>query len=245
MCRCLSAHGPRLGLPWSIPSHAGVRACSVRIASPFRVFRRREGYRGSCERRVKGEPRVCLEAAAPPWDPEPDPLLPELCVTRSLTARFTVSVDREPFLALSKDDLVTLITGPGAGPRFQVHLILSLRTPSRYPVSHPATLRSSLMDFFSLAARTRLSAKWRTTAMFLAPNPFRNRDRSSLKVTSSTQCSRFSMPPVPADRKRSSAALLPLSRTDVLGRPWSGVFALSLWMTLRTTRRVSSGGSSC
>ena len=47
------------------------------------------------------------------------------------------------------------------------------------------------------------------------------------------------------DRKRSVAALLPLERADVLGRPWSGVFELSLWMTLRTTRRVSSGGSSC
>ena len=46
-------------------------------------------------------------------------------------------------------------------------------------------------------------------------------------------------------RKRSSAALLPLRRTDVLGRPGSGVFELSLWMTLPTTRRVSSGGSSC
>ena len=46
-------------------------------------------------------------------------------------------------------------------------------------------------------------------------------------------------------RNRSSAALLPLGRTDVLGRPWSGVFELSLWMTLPTTRRVSSGGSSC
>ena len=45
--------------------------------------------------------------------------------------------------------------------------------------------------------------------------------------------------------KRSVAALLPLERADVLGRPWSGVFELSLWMTLRTTRRVSSGGSSC
>ena len=46
-------------------------------------------------------------------------------------------------------------------------------------------------------------------------------------------------------RKRSSAALLPLRRTDVLGRPGSGVFELSLWMTLSTTRRVSCGGSSC
>ena len=46
-------------------------------------------------------------------------------------------------------------------------------------------------------------------------------------------------------RKRSSVALLPLGRTDVLGRPGYGVFELSLWMTLPTTRRVSSGGSSC
>ena len=45
--------------------------------------------------------------------------------------------------------------------------------------------------------------------------------------------------------KRSSVALLPLGRTDVLGRPGYGVFELSLWMTLPTTRRVSSGGSSC
>ena len=45
--------------------------------------------------------------------------------------------------------------------------------------------------------------------------------------------------------KRSSEALLPLGRTDVLGRPWYGVFELSLWMTLSTTRRVSSGGLSC
>ena len=48
-----------------------------------------------------------------------------------------------------------------------------------------------------------------------------------------------------ARRNRSSAALLPLGRTDVLGRPWFGVFELSLWMTLPTTRRVSSGGWSC
>ena len=47
------------------------------------------------------------------------------------------------------------------------------------------------------------------------------------------------------ERKRSSVALLPLGRTDVLGRPWYGVFELSLWMTLSTTRRVSSGGLSC
>ena len=46
-------------------------------------------------------------------------------------------------------------------------------------------------------------------------------------------------------RKRSSAALLSLGRTDVLGRPGSGVFELPLWMTLSTTRRVSSGGLSC
>ena len=45
--------------------------------------------------------------------------------------------------------------------------------------------------------------------------------------------------------KRSSAALLPLRRTDVLGRPGSGVFELPLWLTLSTTRRVSCGGSSC
>jgi hypothetical protein len=45
--------------------------------------------------------------------------------------------------------------------------------------------------------------------------------------------------------KRRSVALLPLGRTDVLGRPGFGVFELSLWMTLLTTRRVSSGGSSC
>ena len=43
-------------------------------------------------------------------------------------------------------------------------------------------------------------------------------------------------------RKRSAAALLPLERTDVLGRPGFGVFELSLWMTLTTTRRVSFGG---
>ena len=48
-----------------------------------------------------------------------------------------------------------------------------------------------------------------------------------------------------AHRMRSSVALLPLGRTDVLGRPGFGVFELSLWMTLSTTRRVSSGGSSC
>ena len=46
-------------------------------------------------------------------------------------------------------------------------------------------------------------------------------------------------------RKRSSVALLPLGRTDVLGRPGYGLFELSLWMTLSTTRRVSSGGLSC
>ena len=47
------------------------------------------------------------------------------------------------------------------------------------------------------------------------------------------------------ESNRSSAALLPLSWTDVLGRPGFGVFELSLWMTLPTTRRVSSGGWSC
>ena len=51
--------------------------------------------------------------------------------------------------------------------------------------------------------------------------------------------------PVWVDGKRSSAALLPLCGSDVLGRPWSGLFELSLWMTLPTTRRVSSGGLSC
>ena len=45
--------------------------------------------------------------------------------------------------------------------------------------------------------------------------------------------------------KRGSVALLPLGRADVLGRPGYGVFELSLWLTLPTTRRVSSGGSSC
>ena len=47
------------------------------------------------------------------------------------------------------------------------------------------------------------------------------------------------------NRKRSSVALFRLGGSDVLGRPGSGVFELSLWMTLPTTRRVSSGGSSC
>ena len=46
-------------------------------------------------------------------------------------------------------------------------------------------------------------------------------------------------------RKRSFVALLPLGRTDVLGRPGYGLFELSLWMTLSTTRRVSSDGLSC
>ena len=45
--------------------------------------------------------------------------------------------------------------------------------------------------------------------------------------------------------KRISVALLPLCGSDVLGRPGYEVFELSLWMTLPTTRRVSSGGSSC
>ena len=45
----------------------------------------------------------------------------------------------------------------------------------------------------SVAVRTRLMAKWRTMAMFRAPWPLRSRDWSSAKVTSSTQCRRFSI----------------------------------------------------
>src|SRR5271166_6798014 len=53
------------------------------------------------------------------------------------------------------------------------------------------------MDLVSLAARTRLRAKWRTTAMFLAPNPLRRRDWSSAKVT---PVQSVFDPPVAADR---------------------------------------------
>lgn len=48
------------------------------------------------------------------------------------------------------------------------------------------------MDFLSLAARIGLMAKWRIIAMFLAPNPFRSRDWSSAKPTSSIECRLFS-----------------------------------------------------
>src|SRR5271165_3323106 len=49
------------------------------------------------------------------------------------------------------------------------------------------------------AALSLLKANLRMSAMFFAPWPLRTRDRSSWKVTSSVQCSVFSMPPVAAD----------------------------------------------
>ncbi len=67
------------------------------------------------------------------------------------------------------------------------------RMASRYAGSHPAILRRDLMDRLSAAVRTRLRAKWRTVAMFRAPWPLRRRDWSSAKVTSRTQCRRFSI----------------------------------------------------
>ena len=48
-----------------------------------------------------------------------------------------------------------------------------------------------------VAARSLLKANLRTSAMFCAPWPLRTRDRSSWKVTSSVQCSVFSMPQWP------------------------------------------------
>src|SRR5262252_210747 len=63
----------------------------------------------------------------------------------------------------------------------------------RYLGSQAAHFLRRLMDRLSVIWRTRLSAKWRTTAMFLAQCPMRRRDRSSLKITSRAQCRLFSM----------------------------------------------------
>jgi putative flavoprotein involved in K+ transport len=84
-----------------------------------------------------------------------------------------------------------------AGLRIQVHGAAWLSRDARYAGFHPASLRRSLMDRLSVAMRTRLGAKCRTTAMFLAPCPLRRRDWSSPKTTSSTQWRRFSMPQWP------------------------------------------------
>jgi hypothetical protein len=71
-------------------------------------------------------------------------------------------------------------------------------------------LRRNLRDIPSAAARRRFKAKCRTTAMLRAPKPLRRRDWSFLKVTSRTQCTRYSMPQWPrtawAARAASSAA---------------------------------------
>src|SRR5271165_4238161 len=56
------------------------------------------------------------------------------------------------------------------------------------------------MDLVSLAARTRLRAKWRTTAMFLAPNPLRRRDWSSAQGHVQHPVQSVFDPPVAADR---------------------------------------------
>src|SRR3984957_2434820 len=61
-----------------------------------------------------------------------------------------------------------------------------------------ADFRRVLMLPLDLLARRRPSAKRRTTAMFLAPWPARERDRSSLNPPSSTQCM-LSTPQWPRD----------------------------------------------
>src|SRR5215472_12093074 len=67
----------------------------------------------------------------------------------------------------------------------------------RYLGSQAAHFLRRLMDRLSVIWRTRLSAKWRTTAM--APCPMRRRDRSSLKITSRAQCRLFFDAPMVAD----------------------------------------------
>ncbi len=54
----------------------------------------------------------------------------------------------------------------------------------------PASFRRVLTPPLDLWLRTRSRAKRRRTAMFLAPWPCRYRERSSLKVTSRSQCMR-------------------------------------------------------
>jgi hypothetical protein len=64
------------------------------------------------------------------------------------------------------------------------------REIDRVPGGHFA---AALDGALVLGLATRLSAKWRTAAMFAAPWPARRRLRSSLKVTSRTQCREFSI----------------------------------------------------
>src|ERR1700730_2810104 len=73
---------------------------------------------------------------------------------------------------------------------------------SRYCGSQAARLRRRLIDRLSAIWRTRLRAKWRTTAMFLAPWPVRRRDRSSRKVTSKNPVQLVFDRPVTARRRR-------------------------------------------
>ena len=73
-------------------------------------------------------------------------------------------------------------------------------------MSHPAIFLRDLMERLSRAARTRLRAKWRTVAMFRAQWPLRRRDWPSAKVTSSTQCRRFSIAQCPRMAAAASAA---------------------------------------
>src|SRR5205809_2980648 len=71
---------------------------------------------------------------------------------------------------------------------FQVNDHLIWRIVRRKFGSQPADFRRVLTLPLCLLARTRPRAKRRTTAMFLAPDPVRYRDRSSPKVTSRSQC---------------------------------------------------------
>ena len=56
------------------------------------------------------------------------------------------------------------------------------------------------------AALSLLIANFRTSAMLCAPWPLRRRDKSSWKVTSSVQCSLFSIPQWPRPASPSMAA---------------------------------------
>ena len=59
--------------------------------------------------------------------------------------------------------------------------------------SHAASLRRTLRLLPGLAERRRFMTMCRTVAMFCGPLPVRRRDKSSRKMTSRTQCKRFSI----------------------------------------------------
>ena len=149
--------------------------------------------------------------------------------TSVLTAALTHEAQTECMLRwLDDQDLELLAISNWVTTEFSSALSIKLRSGQIGAVRRAEALATSTMmsaETFTLLPIS--GAQFRTAARFADQHALGLRAGDALH------------------RKRSSAALLPLRRTDVLGRPGYGVFELSLWMTLPTTRRVSSGGSSC